>query len=244
MIETDWDRLFDELYLRTYGGRQAPAEAEELALGAVAVAEVEPGAEVLDAACGCGRHSLVLARSGYRVTGADRSPVLLAEARRLAGDAEWPSWVQADYRELPFADESFDAVLCLFSSIGFYGEDGDGQALAEFRRVLRPGGGFVLETMHRDRLAAIFQPRGWEDLPAGLLVEERRFDLAAGVIETDHVLVNPDGKREGLTYRLRIYTATEVVRMLREAGFAQVELYGDFERSALTPQTRLIAVAH
>jgi hypothetical protein len=32
--------------------------------------------------------------------------------------------------------------------------------------------------------------------------------------------------------------------MLREAGFAQVELYGDFERSALTPQTRLIAVAH
>jgi ubiquinone/menaquinone biosynthesis C-methylase UbiE len=75
--------------------------------------------------------------------------------------------VQGDYRELPFAAERFDAVVNLFTSFGFFGEEGDLQALREFRRVLRPERALVLETMHRDRLMAIFRERDWEELPDG-----------------------------------------------------------------------------
>ena len=88
---TDWDRLFDELYLKTYAAIQRDEDAEPLALGAMRLAGCEPPADVLDAACGYGRHARVLAGAGYCVVGLDRSPVLLAEARRRSEGAEWPN---------------------------------------------------------------------------------------------------------------------------------------------------------
>jgi SAM-dependent methyltransferase len=239
-----WDRLFDELYLRTYAVLERGGEAEVAALAAARLAGVEPGGDVLDCPCGYGRHSIPLARAGYRVVGADRSPVLLEEARRRAGE-DGPTWVEADHRELPFADGSFDAVLNLFSSLGYRGEDGDRQTLAEFRRVLRPGGALVVETMHRDRLASIFQPRGWEPLPdGGLVVEERRFDHVAGEIETTHGLIDAEGRRDSVTYRMRCYTATELVRLIEEVGFVGVECFGGLDREELAISTRLVVLAH
>ena len=241
-----WDELFDELYLRTYASPQRlrARDAEQQALAAVRLAGCEPGADVLDAPCGYGRHSIPLARAGYRVVGADRSGVLLAEAQRTAGGGEWPRWVRADHRRLPFDDGSFDAVVCLFSSLGYRGEDGDRQTLAEFHRVLRPGSRLVVETMHRDRLMRVFQPRGWEPLPDGtILVEERRFDHASGVIETDHGLIESDGRRRSITYQLRVYTATELVRLLLAVGFAEAECFGGLEREPLSADTRLVVLA-
>ena len=186
MTRDDWDRLFDELYLRTYAQLDRGDDPEAEALGFARLAGLEPGADVLDCPCGYGRHSIPLARAGHRVVGADRSPVLLDEARRRAGEGEWPRWVEADHRELPFADASFGAVFNLFSSLGYRGVDGDRATLSEARRVLRPGGVLVVETMHRDRLARIFQPNQWEPLPdGGALLEARRFNQVEGWVDND-----------------------------------------------------------
>jgi SAM-dependent methyltransferase len=244
MQHDDWDRFFDEMYLRTYAALQRGGNAEEQALSAVRLAGCEPGADVLDAPCGYGRHSIPLARAGYRIVGADRSEGLLAEARRRAGEGEWPRWMQADHRDLPLEDESFDAVLNLFSSLGYRGEDGDRQTLAQFLRVLRPGGRLVIESHHRDRLMSIFQPRGWDPLPEGsILLEERSFDHAAGEIDTTHTLIHAEGRRESFAYRLRVYTATELARLVEGAGFARIECFGGLEREPLSQDTRLVLLA-
>jgi SAM-dependent methyltransferase len=239
-----WDPFFDELYLRTYGALQRGGDAEEQALAAVRLAGLEPGAEVLDVPCGYGRHSIPLAHAGYRVVGADRSPGLLDEARRRAGESDWPRWVQADHRDLPFGEASFDAVINMFSSLGYRGEGGDRQTLAEFLRVLRPGGALVVETMHRDRLMSIFQPRAWDPLPeGGILVEERSFDHVAGETETTHTLIDAEGGRESFVYRMRLYTATELARLVTETGFGHVECLGGFDREPLSQDTRLVLLA-
>jgi ubiquinone/menaquinone biosynthesis C-methylase UbiE len=190
MDRDHWDELFDEMYLSTYSKRLSEYDSKEEALGAAKLGGVEPPGEILDAPCGFGRHSIPLAEAGYRVTASDRSGVQLEDGRRRRGDHEWPKWVQADFRELPFENDSFDAVLNLFSSIGYRGEDGDRRMLEEFLRVLRPGGALVVETMHRDRLMAIFQTHTWEPLDGDSLVAEARsFDPVAGEIETEHILV-------------------------------------------------------
>jgi ubiquinone/menaquinone biosynthesis C-methylase UbiE len=241
---TDWDRFFDQQYLRTYVPRQRDVDSAAQAHAAVALAGCPAGGDVLDCPCGYGRHSLPAAEAGYRVVGADRSETMLAEARERAGERGWPRWVRADYRDLPFADASFDCVLNLFTSIGYHGDEGDREACAEFRRVLRPGGSLVLETMHRDRLARIFQPRRWDPLPDdGLLVEEGRFDLVSGTNEVEQTYVAGDGARHTFSYRIRTYTVTELDAMLREAGFAEVEHFGGYEREPLTWDTRLLALA-
>ena len=187
LVERDhWDTLFDDLYLRTYARVDRGENDEQEAIGAATLAGVEPGVAPARRTVRLRRHSIVLARAGYRVVGVDRSPAPLDEARRRAGDGEWPRRVQADHRDLPFEDASFDAALNLFSALGFRGEDGDRRTLGELRRVLRPGGSLVVETMHRDRLMHIYQQRGWTPLPdEDLLLEERTFDFAAGEIETD-----------------------------------------------------------
>lgn len=238
-----WDEMFDEIYLKTYSlglaDRDSAAEAE----AAATFAGVQPPAEILDVPTGFGRHALPLAKLGFHVTGVDRSGVQLSEARRIGGEVEWPKWLQADFRELPFEDESFDAVLCLFTSIGYRGEEGDRQAFLQFLRVLRPGAPLVIETLHRDRLMAIFQQRGWEPLEDdAVLLEERDFDYVAGEGVTKHTYLSV-GERRSVTFRLRCYTATELVKLLDEVGFTGIECFGDLEGAPLSRETRLVVRA-
>jgi SAM-dependent methyltransferase len=244
MHERDhWDELFDEIYLRTYAVNLRERDSAGEAAAAAALAGVEPPAEVLDAPGGFGRHSIPLAETGYRVTSADRSPVQQEEGRRRAGRVEWPNWIQADIRQLPLEDESFDAAFCLFTSIGYRGEAGDVQAFTEFLRVLRPGAALIIELLHRDRLMAIFLERSWEPLEGeAILAESRRFDYVAGEVETDHILL-ADGRRRSVTFRVRVYTATELVRLLEGVGFGEVECFGDLEGAELSRDTRLVVRA-
>jgi SAM-dependent methyltransferase len=242
---TDWDEFFDELYLETYVPRIEEWDSAAEATAAVELAGAAAGAEILDGPCGFGRHSIPLAEAGYRVTGIDRSPTQIAEAKKRAGEREWPRFLEADYRELPFEDASFDAVLNLFSSLGYRGEEETRAAFAEFKRVLRPGRALVFETMHRDRLMSVFRERDWEELPdGGLLLEERSFDPVASRVQAKHRLIRADGRRTEFEYQLRVYTATEIEAMLSEAGFANVEFFGGLlEREPLSREHRLVAVA-
>jgi ubiquinone/menaquinone biosynthesis C-methylase UbiE len=229
----DWDPVFDETYLQTYLPTTSDEQSREQALAAASLAEVEPGAEILDCPCGFGRHAIPLAEAGYRVTALDRSESQLAEAKRRRGDEEWPRFVRGDYRELPFEDAAFDAVLSLFSSLGYLGREGDVGVLREFRRMLRPGRALIVETAHRDGFARFAQPfarRTWERLPDGsLYLEERTADWSAGTIDTYRLIVSPTNQRVERPYLLHVYSAKEWVEMLREAGFDEVDALGAWD---------------
>ena len=242
-LET-WDALFSDFYLRAFVDPDADAQAGLHAESAARLSACPPGGDLLDVPCGYGRHAIPLARAGLRVTGVDRSPTLLAEARRRAGDDQHPELVEADYRELPFPDESFDAALNLFTSLGFYGDEEDVRALTEIGRVLRPGGRLVIETMHRDRLVHGFHDQDWRLVGEGrLLLEQRTFDAASGVAQTTQTLIETTGERDSRTFSVRVYTATELVAMLLRAGFAEAKCYGDFDGGAFDTGTRLVIVA-
>ena len=139
-----WDELFSDFYLRAYAEDERQSDAEAQAFAAATLAGCPGGGDLLDVACGFGRHAVPLARAGFRVVGVDRSEALLEEARRRADGERGPELVRADYRELPFKDESFDAAVNLFTSLGYLGDEEDVRVLAEIRRVLKPGGRLVL----------------------------------------------------------------------------------------------------
>jgi ubiquinone/menaquinone biosynthesis C-methylase UbiE len=239
-----WDSLFSDFYLRAYASDERDADAGQQALAAARLAGCPAGGELLDVPCGFGRHSIPLAEAGYRVVGADRSQALLDEARRRSGDGQALKFVQADYRDLPFADASFDAALNLYTSIGFLGDEEDTKALAEIGRVLRPGARLVIETMHRDRLVTFGSDRHWELLGEGrLLVAQSTFDHASGVAQTTQTLIDAGNERESRTWSIRVYCATELVAMLDRAGFAEAKCYGDLDGGPLGTTTRLVIAA-
>jgi len=239
-----WDAFFSDFYLRAYADDERQKEATEQALAAARLAGCPDGGDLLDVPCGFGRHALPLARAGYSVVGVDRSERLLAEAeRRVDGDAR-PKLVRADYRELPFADESFHAAINLFSSLGYLGDEQDLQVLAEIRRVLRPGARLVLEILHRDRLVRIFEEHDWRLVGEGrLLLEQRTFDAGAGVVQSTQTLIDGANRRESRSFSLRVYTATELIAMLSRAGFEETKCYGDLDGGPFTTDTRLVIVA-
>jgi SAM-dependent methyltransferase len=240
-----WDAFFSDFYLRAYADDERSEEAAAQALAAARLAGCPEGGELLDVPCGFGRHSIPLARAGYRVTGVDRSEALLAEAGRRSGGGNAPKLVRADYRELPFRDASFDAAINLFTSLGYLGDEEDTRALAEIGRVLRPGARLVLELMHRDRLVSEFHEQDWRALgEARLLLEQRTFDAAAGVAQVTQTLVDGTGTRESRTYSIRVYTATELLAMLDAAGFAGARCHGDLEGGEFGgAATRLVVAA-
>ncbi len=92
---------------------------------------------VLDVATGTGFTALALHPHVHAVVGLDLTREMLAEARRLAGTARGVVWVEGDAEALPFGDEAFTVVTCRRSAHHFAHLD---RALAEMRRVLRPGG--------------------------------------------------------------------------------------------------------
>jgi len=239
-----WDAFFSDFYLRAYAGAARDADASDQALAAVRLAGCPDGGDLLDVPCGFGRHSIPLAVAGYRVVGVDRSQTLLEEARRRAGNSRRPKLTRADYRDLPFADASFDAAVNLFSSLGYLGDEEDTKALAEIGRVLRPGGRLVIEIMHRDLLVHAFREQNWELLGEGrLLLEQRTFDPVSGVAQVTQTLIETSGGRESRTFSVRVYTATELLAMLTRAGFAEARCYGDFDGRPFGIDTRLVIAA-
>jgi ubiquinone/menaquinone biosynthesis C-methylase UbiE len=239
-----WDAFFSDFYLRAYADDERNEEAEAQALAAARMTGCPEGGELLDVPCGFGRHSVPLARAGYRVTGVDRSESLLAEARRRTGGERWPKLVRADYRELPFRDASFDAAVNLFSSIGYLGDEQDTRALAEIGRVLRPGARLVIELMHRDLLVRDFHEQDWQLVGEGrLLLEQRTFDPAAGVAQVTQTLIDGAGGRDSRSFSVRVYSATELLAILSAAGFADARCYGDLEGAPFGTTTRLVVVA-
>jgi len=139
MSETDRVR---QIYDRA-AERYDRAEAWERRLfGADARAIVQQAhGEVLEIAVGTGRN-LALYRGGAKVTGIELSDAMLERARRRATEIGLDATlVQGDAQDLPFADASFDTVVCTFSLCTIPDER---KALAEARRVLRPGGALLL----------------------------------------------------------------------------------------------------
>jgi len=245
--ELEQDSFFDHpLYLRTVRAERTNAASTEEALAAARLVGCKPGALILDAGCGNGRHALPLARVGYRVVAFDRSALLLAAGRRSAGRARWPRFVRGCYASLPFGTGRFDAVLSLGTALGYLGDDGDQRALCEFRRVLIPGGRLVIETLHREELEARLVAHEERALPGGATLRlERRFDLARGILHEAQRLRDDAGWGPARAYDMRVYGVGELSSMLRQARFSQTEWYGSLAGAGKpTHMTPLVVVAH
>ena len=117
--------------------------------------------ELLNLACGAGREALLLARSGLRVTACDRSPRMVAEARRRAQEAHLPVRLAvADLLDdLPYPEKAFDYLFLTNIALSYiFPKWRRVRFLRQAHSVLRPGGLFIISFM---------RARGDPRIPAG-----------------------------------------------------------------------------
>lgn len=253
MSRTPWWRTyFDDRYFEMHDPLFTEERSRREVAGMRELLGLPVGARVLDAPCGWGRHAGLLAEAGWHVTGADLSRDLLRRARSAhvglpvrSGGFDPPAYAAADIRFLPFADASFDAVLNVFTSLGlFLSDDEDLGALREARRVLRPGGALLLESMHRDDVVASYAERDRWSLPDGTDIRvRRRFDPVSG-ISRERLRWRRGEETGRKQHALKLRTATEIDRLLRAAGFDDIVYAGDWDGSPFHHTSdSLIAVA-
>ncbi len=199
---------------------------------------VGPGTDVLDAGCGAGMAAQIAAARGARVSGFDAADALLAIARTRvpAGDFRL-----ADLEAVPFEDDRFDLVTG-FNSFQFASDPA--RALAEARRVARPGGRVVVMTWGRPEgmeAAAIVSalrpllPPPTPGAPGPFALPDevklRDFAQAAGLTPEDIVDVDsPWGYKDEPT-ALRGLGSSGVAARAR--GLTSAEAVNDAHRAAL-----------
>jgi SAM-dependent methyltransferase len=223
----EWfESWFGEDYVALYPHRNE-AEAEK----AVAlVANVLAGREmrrVLDLACGTGRHARYLG-SRWWTSGVDLSEVLLRIARRNGTPARL---VRADIRQLPYREASFDLVVNLFTSFGYFETDEEHDVvLRDLSRVIAKGGTFVIDYLNARLVRDTLVPSD-EKIVGGKRVEQKREISADGRYVVKRINIKSDGR--GFVERVRLFSVADLTRMLDRAGFEVERSCGDYEGAAL-----------
>ncbi len=222
----DVDETFGEDYLHFYSHTLGDERSEADTDCVIARAELSPGMHVLDAPCGHGRIAVRLAARGCQVTGVDRSTTYLELARREATAAGVDvTYLEGDLRALPVSGP-FDAVVCWFTSFGYFDEIGNLAVLREFRRVLRDGGVLVVDTLHHDAYVRSFTEAPDSivvDVDGDLMVDRNTFDVETGSVVCHRVTVRDDVRRD-VHFAIRLPTLPEWRTLLASAGFSSVTI--------------------
>ena len=237
--------FFGDDYLGAYRETISPENAVVESAFVHRVLQLRRDAEVLDLCCGHGRHAVILALTGLRVTGLDLSEAYLERAAAIAASAgvDLPL-VRSDMRELPF-EGRFDAVINIFTSFGYLNSDEEDQkVLHQVAKALKPGGQFLIDLINREWVVSNYVREERKVVPNGTVYEERReIDLLLSRINNSFTVTSPDGTAhhtDGLT--IRLYSLTELVRKLEAAGLVYRTVYGGYELERYGVESRRMIV--
>lgn len=219
-----------DLWRQAIPPKQTKAEADFL----FKALHCGPGGHVLDVPCGNGRLSFELAKRGLHVTGMDISEEFIAEARgsitNLASgpDVVAPDFILGDKRAITDVGV-YDGAYCFGNSFGFLQYEDMEKFLKGVARALKPGSRFVVETaMAAESFLPDFEEQTCHQVGDITLITKERYNAIEGCIDSEYILER-DGRSESRLAKHWIYTAAEIQRMLRRAGFEVLDLYGSLK---------------
>ncbi len=238
------DRFWAVLESQLFDEEKKKAAIEE-AGRVVRLLGLEPGAEILDLCCGPGRHSVELAKHGFRVTGVDRTSRYLEKARAYAAEQGVAvEFVQGDMRTFR-RPAAFDGAVNLYTSFGYFEDpEEDRRVLRNLRESLRPGARLVMDMAGKEILARIYTPKDWLEYPDGSLLLFEREVMPGWSLLRNRWISLRGGERTEFHFTHRVYSAAELEGLLKGEGFTVEGVYGGldgrpYDREAL----RLVAVA-
>lgn len=218
------------------------------------------GTRVLELGCGSGRVLAPLAAAGNRVVGLDSSPAMLRRAQSRLHDAVTRGDVKLVHGDMQSLAElvgkPFDLViLSLNGLLHLAAAEAQRQVLKDAASVLRPGGLLAIDVIHAipDALAAfdgrVMHEGSWEEgANAVAKFSARTVDWTNQLIATEiwYDEARPDGtlSRHRTEFYMRWLTPAELSLMLELAGYADWNIAGEYDGTALTDMSdRMLIVA-
>ena len=211
--------------------------------------KVPKNASILDLACGIGRHSIPLAKRGYNVTGVDFSPTYISRAKEYAEENEVTrkvNFVEGDMRQvqelLTQHIGSFDVVLNLFTSMGYWDDETDRRIFTQVLNLTRTGGIFVIHSANRDFLVKNFQARDIEKgIEDRVMLAERKLDLENSRMYNIWKYFDQEGENlmhlSTMEFDHRVYSLHELKKQVEAGGWRYLACYGGFDMQVFAIDT-------
>jgi len=239
-VKADWWRhIFNANYLRTDGDvvEDETITRNELDIFLSILAPSKESA-ILDLCCGQGRHSLELARRGFtNITGLDRSHYLITRARKLNNqEGTNITFKEGDARKLPFAPDTFDFVIILGNSFGYFESlKDDLNVLKNVMRILKPLGRLLIDLTDGKYMKENFQPRSWEWIDKNYFVcrERSLTENKDRLISREVITHVKRGVIADQFYAERLYTQEDLRDLLKGVNFENITFH-----SEITPDSK------
>jgi len=228
-----WRKIFNFLYLKTDGDVVDDQRITKKEIDLILkILKPKPEDKILDLCCGQGRHSLELARRGFlNLEGLDRSNYLIYRAKSSTKKEGLNiRFREGDARKLPYQPDTFDIVLILGNSFGYFDViQDDLRVLKEIFRVLKPWGKLLIDIADGDYLKNHFEPRSWEWIGKKHFVcRERSLSGDATRLIAREIITDIEkGVIQDQFYAERLYDKEKIVRVLEEANFSDISFVGE-----------------
>ncbi|HNH10835.1 MAG TPA: class I SAM-dependent methyltransferase [Leptospiraceae bacterium] len=232
-----WDLLYSLFFAEN---RADPcSDTEHL----IQLTGISPPAEVLDIACGSGRHSIPFARRGFKVTGIDITESYLHRAENFAVESgENIEFIRSDM--LHFSRQSaFDLIIVLYSSFGFFAEQNDDSKFLEnMFDSLNRNGQLILDLKNREYVRDNFIAESNMNIDGITYSEFREVEGNFDLIHTTWTIQSSEFSK---TFRtsIRLYDAETVQILLNDAGFGCCTLYSSFKGDLFEKKSPRICAA-
>jgi D-alanine-D-alanine ligase len=241
-VQADWWRnIFNCLYLKTDADvvDDLHITRKEVDLFST-ILNLTTDDTILDLCCGQGRHALEISKRGFKVEGLDRSRYLIQKAKASARKENLSvKFKEGDARKLPFPPDSFEVVMMLGNSFGYFETvQDDLRILKEIFRVLKPWGRVLLDVTDGEYLKEKFQARSWEWIDKKLFVCRER-SLSADrqrLISREVIADVTKGVIADQFYAERLYTREDLLTLLKEAGFSDGVIHGEIATDSVRNQ--------
>lgn len=202
----------------------------------------DPGAFMLDVACGTGRHARYLAEKGYNVTGIDLSIRSINIAKKLENDHL--SFFQHDMR-LPFRINYFDVAFNFFTSFGYFESQRENDnALRTIKNSLKSGGCLVMDFLNTHYVANHLVPSEVKKID-DVTFDIRRMLKNGKFLKEINILDSSKMQRATFTECVSAFTREDFEVMFARQGLRITDFFGDYHFNSYDEQLspRLIMVA-
>ncbi|MBD3253190.1 methyltransferase domain-containing protein [Candidatus Pacearchaeota archaeon] len=194
--------------------------------------------KILDSCVGDGSDAIELAKKGYEVTGNEIDKLFLGEAKRnIEREGVNISLTEYDWREFEGHFQNYDAILCLGNSICYLlDSNAQKKAIDNFYICLKKGGVLFIDERNFQ-----YMLDHQEDINKGNFqfsgkygkAEKKEYLVKPLDISDKSLLIEFSDSKEKYSFRLVFYPfkRNELLGLLREAGFRNIEIYSDYEQS-------------
>ncbi|MBA4251374.1 MAG: hypothetical protein C0425_08915 [Chlorobiaceae bacterium] len=223
----DWfyEWFESEDYLKVYNHRNE-LDAKKLFDLIIKKISVGSNVDVLDIACGAGRHSILFSKNGFKVTGVDLSDNLLRNAKKKSSELNLKiEFIKSDIRNLDLK-KKFDVILNLFTSFGYFENDAENFSLFEKVKFhLNPKSYFIFDYFNAQYVIDNLVPYSKDEFDDISVEQFRKIEKNKVVKE---IRINSSQGEKVYFESVKLYSPTLLIEELKKNGFEIFELCGNY----------------